>query len=133
MKTFRKIDWYGQMILALLMILSVPFLLLAGFMFGLFIMGCWQLISALLNTHSFIRYGYKKQVFLYWLLCIGDLALFFLSLWLSNFFKRDDMQVITGIAIAGAVAMAAYYCKIYLKLIKHISLKNELAGLLKSK
>lgn len=133
MKTIRKIDYCGQLILAILTILSVPFLLLSGFMAGLFIMGCWQLISASLNTYHFIHSGYKKQISLYWIFCIGDIAFFFLSLWLGKFFNPDDMQVMTGFVIAGAVVIAGYYLKIYLKLIEFIALKNELAGLLKSK
>ena len=133
MKTVRKIDYYGQLTLAAMMMLAVPFLLLPGFMAGLFIMGCWQLISASLNTPSFLYSGYKKQISLYWIFCIGDIALFFVSLWLSKFFNPDDMQVITGIAIAGAFVIACYYLKIYLKLIELIALKDELSGLLKSK
>jgi hypothetical protein len=133
MKTLRKIDYCGQLILAAIMILSIPFLLLPGFMVGLFIMGCWQVISASLNTYSFTRFGYKKQISLYWMFCIGDIALLFLSLWLNKFFNPDGMPVVIGIPIAGSVAIAAYYCKIYFTLIEHIALKNELAGLLKSK
>lgn len=133
MKTARKIDYCGQLILAALTILSVPFLLLPGFMAGLFIMACWQLISASLNTSSFIHSGFKRHIFLYWIFCTGDMAFLFLSLWLHKFFDADDMQVITGIAMAGGVVVAGYYCKIYFKLIEFVALKNELAGLLKSK
>jgi hypothetical protein len=133
MKTVRKIDYSGQLILATLTILSVPFLLLPGFMAGLFIMGCWQLISASLNTTSFIHAGFKRHIFLYWMFCIGDIAFLLLSFWLQKFFNPDDTQVLTWIAMAGGVAIAGYYCKIYFKLIEFVALKNELAGLLKSK
>lgn len=133
MKTIRKIDYYGQLILATLMLLSAPFLFLPGFMFGLFIMGCWQLISASLNTYGFIHSGYKKQISRYWILCFADLALLFLSFWFGKIFNPDDMQVITWVAIAGAVVIACYYLKIYFRLIDFISLKDELAGLLRSK
>lgn len=133
MKTLRNADRYGQLILAALMILSVPFMFLYGFMAGLFILGCWQLISALLNTYSFIHSGYKRQIYLYWKFCVADLGLLFLSIWLDKFFNPGDMQVITGIALAGSVAIAVFYLKIYFKLIDLIELKNELDGLLKSK
>ena len=133
MKTVRKIDYCGQLILAILTILSVPFLLLPGFMAGLFIMACWQLISASVNTYSFIHSGFKRHIFLYWIFCIGDIAFLFLSFWLHNFFDPDDMQVMTWIAMAGGIVIAGYYFKIYIKLIEFVALKNELAGLLKSK
>ena len=133
MKPLRKIDYYGQLTLAIIMLLSLPLLFLQGFMFGLFIMGWWQLISASFNTCSFIHSGYKKLISRYWICCIADLALLFISLWLSRFFHPDDMQVITWIAIAGAIAIAVYYLKIYFKLIKLISLRDELDGLTKSK
>jgi len=133
MKTLRKIDCYGQLILAALMILSVPFLFLPGFMAGLFILGCWQLISASLNTYCFIHSGYKRQISIYWMLCIGDIVLLFLSFWLDNFFSSDEIQIIIWISITGAVAISVYYWKIYFNLIEFILLKNELDGLLKSK
>jgi len=133
MKTIRKTDYYGQLILATLILLTLPVLFLYGFMIGLFIMGWWQLISASLNTHGFIHSGYKKQISRYWILCIADLALLFLSFWFGKIFNPDDMQVITWVAIAGAVVIACYYLRIYSRLIDLISLKDELAGLLKSK
>jgi hypothetical protein len=102
-------------------------------MAGLFIMGCWQLLSAILNTYSFIRSGYKRQIYLYWKLCIADLGLLFLSFWLDKFFEPGATQLITGIALAGSAAIAVFYLRIYFKLIDLIALKNELDGLLKSK
>jgi hypothetical protein len=133
MKSLRRTDYHGQLVLAAMMMLAVPFFLLPGFMAGLFIMGCWQLISASLNTSGFIHSGYKKQISLYWIFCIADIVLFVVSLWPGKFFDPDDMQALTGVVLAGGVVTACYYLKIYFKLIEFTALKNELSGLLKSK
>ena len=133
MKTLRKIDCYGQLILAILMVLSVPTFLLPLFLAGLFIMGFWQLISAISNTYAFIYSGYKKQILLYWKLCIADFALLFSFRQVDKIYNPEHAQVTFWIAIAGAVAIAVYYWKIYFKLIEHIALRNELQGLIKSK
>lgn len=132
METLRKIDCYGQLILSSLSILSLPFLYGGGFLVGLFILGCWQLISAFLNTYSFIHKGYRDQILLYWIFCVADLALLFFPVWINELFDPDN-NLIFWIALAGAVIIACYYWIIYSKLIGFISLKNELGGLLKSK
>jgi len=133
MEKLRKIDYYGQLILAALMLLSVPVLLLYGFLAGLFIMGCWQLISAAFNTTAFIHSGHRKKIWSYWKFCFADLILLFLC-WLSgDTFNADFLQAILWIAIAGAAAIAVYYLKIYNNLIQFILLRNELDGLTKSK
>jgi len=133
METLRKIDYYGQLILAALMLLSVPLLLYYGFLAGLFIMGCWQLISAAFNTNAFFHSVYRRQIWSYWKLCFADLLLLFLC-WLSGeTFNTDLLQVIFWITLTGAAAIAVYYLKIYNDLIQFISLRNELDGLTKSK
>jgi hypothetical protein len=133
MKTLRKIDYYGQLILAALMLLSVPLLLYYGFLAGLFIMGCWQLISAAFNTNAFLHSVYRRHIWSYWKLCLADLILLFLC-WLSGeTFNPGFMQVIFWLVITGGAAIAVYYLKIYNDLIQFISLRNELDGLTKSK
>ena len=133
MLLFRKMDYYGQLILASLMVLSIPFLLFYGSLAGLFILGCWQLVSAVSNTNAFLSLSQRKQIWLYWKLCIADFTLLFLG-WLSgNFFTADTVQFVFGTAIAGAIFIAVYYLKIYNKVIELISLRNELDGLTKSK
>ena len=133
MITVRKIDYYGQLILAALMILSIPFLLFYGFLAGLFLTGCWQLLSAASNTISFLSLSQRKQIWLYWKLCVGDFALLFFGWVTGKFFTADTTQFVFGIAIAGAIFIAVYYLKIYNKLIELISLRTELDGLTKSK
>ena len=76
MLRIRKIDYYGQVILVPCMLLSIPFFYLLGFGTGLFLLACWQLISALANTPAFIHTGYKKPILLYWTFSIANLSLF---------------------------------------------------------
>ena len=129
----KKIDCYGQLALILCMVLSIPFLFLFGVGMGLLLLGCWQLISAVLNTYSFIHIGYKKSISVYWTLCIADLALISLFFFPGEILTPDLLQVILWIAIAATVFIAGYYLRIYYKLIELISLRDELDGLTKSK
>lgn len=133
MRTLRKIDYYGQLILGLLMLLSIPILLFYGFLIGLFILGCWQLLSAVFNTKAFIYAGHKKQVLRYWIFCIVDLTILFLSGYFGKTFNTGIVQVFIWIAMSGSVIIVIYYLKIYNDLIQFLSLRNELDGLTKSK
>jgi len=133
MKILRNIDYYGQLLLGFLMLLSVPVLLIYGFLAGLFILGCWQLLSALFNTKAFIYTGHSKQIWSYWSCCIVDLTLLFLPWLFEKTFKTDFVQVFYWISISGAVLIAIYYLKIYKDLIQFFSLRDELDGLTKSK
>ena len=133
MLLIRKIDYYGQLILVSCMLLSIPFLYFLGAGLGLLLLGCWQLISALLNTYSFIDTGYKKPIVLYWILCIADLGSILLLLLFENNLTSDYITVIVWITIGAAVFIAGYYVRIYYRLIELISLRNELDGLTKSK
>jgi TRAP-type uncharacterized transport system fused permease subunit len=129
----KKTDYYGQLVLMLLMILSVPVLYLFGFLSGLFLLGCWQLISAGFNTPCFIHSGFKKQITRYWICCAADLILIFLCWPLSRLFNSDDVQVVFWMGIAGAAATGFYYIIIYQRLIENQTLRNELSGFTKSK
>ena len=131
MLLIKKIDCYGQLILVTCMLLSIPFLYFIGI--GLIILGCWQLISALINTYYFIDTGYKKLIIIYWGLCIADLGLFFLALLFENTLSADYTTAIFSITIGAVVFISGYYLKIYYRLINLLSLRNELAGLTKSK
>ena len=133
MKIVRSIDYYGQLILGSLMLLSVPILLFYGFLAGLFILGCWQLLSAVFNTKAFIYTGHSKQVWSYWSYCIADLAILFLLWHFEKTFKTDNVQVFYCITMSGAVIIAIYYLKIYKDLIQFFALRDELDGLTKSK
>jgi hypothetical protein len=133
MLLLRRIDHTGQLILGTLMLLSIPVLYFYGFLAGLFLMGVWQLISASLNTYSFIHSVHRKRIRLYWICCIADLVLIALGWQCDDFFGPRPVQVIYGLAIAGAIGIAVYYLVIYNKFIVAISLRDELDGLTKSK
>ena len=133
MKLARKIDYYGQLILGSLILLSVPLLLFYGFLAGLLILGCWQLLSAVFNTKAFVHTGHSKQIWSYWSCCIADLAILFLSWYFEKTLNTGSVQVFYWIALPGAVLIAIYYLKLYKNLIQFFSLRDELDGLTKSK
>ena len=133
MLLIKKIDYYGQLLLVACMVVSVPFLFLFGVGIGMFSLGCWQLLSAFLNTFSFIHTGYKKRIIRYWIFCLTDLALIFLFVLFENKPAQDYMMILLWLAIGGAAFIAGYYLTIYHRLIELISLRNELDGLTKSK
>lgn len=133
MTTLRKIDFYCQITLGIIMVLSVPVLFFFGFGAGLFILGCWQLISAGLNTSAFINSGHKKVIVSYWKWAGLDLLVISICFPLSALFDPDDIQVIFWIAAGCAVLIPPYYWKIYNRLIKHFELRKELSGFTKSK
>lgn len=133
MPLIRKIDWYGQLILICCILFSIPFLYIPGIGIGLILLGCWQLISALLNTPTFIDTGYKKPIVRYWIFCAADLgAILFLWQFESNLVPGCTI-IVSWITIGTAVFIAGYYSQIYYRLIDFISLRNELDGLTKSK
>ncbi|HEX7906276.1 MAG TPA: hypothetical protein VF487_20520 [Chitinophagaceae bacterium] len=132
MLSFYKIDYYLQYGLCILLFLSIPVLFLYGFMAGLFILGCWQLLSAALTTPCFLKSGQSKIIFTYWKWTGLILALLLLYIPLSILFDTDDLQVIGVIAVIGSIPVAFYYLLIYKRLIDHLSIKKEIAGIIKS-
>jgi hypothetical protein len=133
MLLIKKIDCYGQLILVTCMLLSIPFLYFVGVGIGLIILGCWQLISALANTPAFVYTGYRKQILVYWTFCITDLSLIALFFLFENELTENLLVTIFWIACGAAVFIAAYYLRIYYRLIGLLFLRNELDGLTKSK
>ena len=132
MNTIRKFDLYGQLILASVMLISIPFLLLYGFLLGLFFLGCWQLLSAALNTTTFNRSGYKQKIVTYWIWTAADLLALLFCFWSNKLFNSDLGQAGFAIVLGGSVIIAVYYLYIYQVLISQIEFKKELSGFLKS-
>jgi hypothetical protein len=132
MNTIRKFDFYGQLTLGSVMIISIPFLFLYGFLLGLFFLGCWQLLSASLNTTSFMRSGYKKKIFTYWKWTAVDLLLLLICFPSFELFTTAYMEILMITCLGGSVIIAVYYLYIYHKLINQIEFKKELSGFLKS-
>ena len=135
MEKLRKIDCYGQLILVSLSVLSIPLFYGGSLFIGLFFIGCWQLLSAILNTHSFIHNGFRRRIFYYWGFCIIDLLSLALSISSLKSVPGNDViiKVLVGITLIGSIATAVYYWCIYYKFIEFLSLRNELDGLTKSK
>lgn len=127
MSSFIKTDYYGQIVLIVISILSTVFLYYFGPMLGLFILGCWQLISAAVTTSSFCKNGLKQKVNRYWVYTGVILLLIFLCWPLSQVFDPDDVQVVFWIAFTMSIPLAFYYISILNKLIQNIELaeKNE--------
>ena len=133
MLLIKKIDCYGQLILVSCMLVSIPIFYFLGLGIGLFLLGCWQLISALGNTPGFIHTGYKKQILLYWTFCIVDLSLIAVLFLFENDLSETLLMIIFWIAIGTALFITGYYLRIYYRLIDLLSLRNELDGLTKTK
>ena len=133
MIVLRKIDHYGQLILIVCMLLSIPFFYFFIFEIGLFLLGFWQLISALANTMAFIRLGYKKLILIYWAFWLLTLLLIAFFLLLENDLSKNLLLLIFFIITGVTVFTTAYYLKVYYRLIELFSFRNELDGLTKSK
>ena len=134
MLQLRKIDCYAQVTLGTLIAFSLPFLFGRGLHTCLLLIGVWQVVSAILNTNTFIRAGFEKRIFHYWTFCVVDLILILLSYSKIIQIRGNGVAVIlSGVTLLGAIAIAVYYWKIYFKLINLISLRDELDGLTKSK
>jgi hypothetical protein len=133
MLRLRKIDCYGQLILAAVMVLNIQFFFLYGLLIGLFLLSGWQILSAIFNTFGFFQVGRKRQILFYWKLCFVDMALLFLMWLLGEKFNYPGTYLFSWIPMTGAVILAGYYWKVYFQLIQFISLRNELDGLTKSK
>ena len=133
MLRIRKKDYYGQLILVTCTVLSIPFFYFVGVGMGLFLLTCWQLISALVNTIAFIHTVYKKQILLYWTFSIVNLSLITFLFLFENDLPEDLILVIFWITFGVALPIAIYYLRIYYRLIELLFLRNELDGLTKSK
>ena len=132
MLLLRKIDFYAQTVIGVLTIVSTPFLLYYGFLAGLFLVGCWQLFSAALNSSTFLKNGMGKQICNYWKYTGLILGSLFLCYPLSEIFKADDVQVLAGISICCAAPVAVYYYMIYKKLVENLSFRKDVGRLIKS-
>ena len=133
MLCIRNIDYYGQLILVTCTFLSVPLFYFVVVGIGLFLLACWQLISALANTPAFIHTSYRKRILLYWTFFIADLLLIALLFLLQNDLNENLILIVFWVTIGAALSIAIYYLRIYYRLIELLVLRNELDGLTKSK
>lgn len=127
----RKTDYYIQLLLELLILILVPLLHWYGFLTGLFILGCWQLLSASFNSSSLVSAGFRKGVAIYWKWTVVVLASLFLSIPLSWLLHPDHLRVFVFLVIGASIPVAVYYLVIYKKLINHYEMRRELSGIIK--
>lgn len=129
----RKTDLGLQVLVGIAMIASIPFYFIFGFLIGLFFLGIIQLISAAINTQAFIQNGFSIQICNYWKYTALVLSSLFVCVPVDYFFKSDAASVSGFAGVICSVPLALYYMHIYKLLIRNISFKNELGGLIKSK
>jgi len=133
MLTLRRTDFFLQILLAALMVLSIPIYWFIGFLAGLFILGIWQLLSAFLNTRRFLSTGMGLEICTYWKFTGLVFATVFISVILDQVVEVSWWQGIALAAGIGSVALAIYYLHIYHILVERMALREELDGLTKSK
>jgi len=129
MLLLKKTDYYLECIILALMFLSLPFMYQFGFLAGLFFLGIVQLVSAALNTRSFLHNGFKKEISRYWWLVIVYLSVF-LPVVILNI--RNIITILFCIIVVAATTISIYYLIIYKKIIDGIQLRIELSGFTKS-
>lgn len=129
----RKADLRIQCVLGVILPLLVPAMFMYGFLAGLFLLGCWQLLSAFFNTGSFFKNGMGYQICSYWKYTGLIFALLFLCVTVAKRMNPVDVQVLAAVAVTAAMPVAVFYLNIYNKLIGHLALRDELRGLLRSK
>jgi len=128
----RKFDLYGQLTIMILMILSIPILFLYGPLMGLFILGCWQLISAAINSCAFIKAGFRHNIVTYWSLAGFDLLMLLLTQYL-DVIPEGSANILSAFCLFTAGGIAVYYWLIESRLIKLLEERHELSAFTKSK
>jgi len=116
----RKIDYYGQVTLLVLIVLTaLLFYFNKSFIFlsliGLFILGLWQIISALTVSFSHHLKIYKKHIRNYWMACISMLIIFSTVFLVAQFQDRSLINWLFGISTVGGLITAFYYLYLYKK------------------
>jgi hypothetical protein len=124
----RKIDWYIQVGLSVILIISLPVLFLHGLGWSFCIPGAWQLISSLANTSGFFQTGMKKEIRMYWILAVIDLIIFFSPFFLKSLFDADGSEVLTYAGAVCGIPVAVYYLRVYNRLIQQLKTTEELTG-----
>ena len=127
MLVVRKIDWYAQVIIIIATVVCFPLLLYCGFLAGLFVLGAIQILSAAINTATFIKKGFRNTIIRYWLFVVYDFCILFSA----AYWGGRIGQIVVVVLLIAAAGVAVYYLQIYKKLINNIELRNELAGFIK--
>lgn len=114
----RKLDYYGQVVLLTLIVLTAllfyfnkSFLFLS--MIGLFILGFWQIISALTVTFSHHLKIYNHFIRNYWVACISMLLIFAGVFVVARFQNNLLINWLFGISTTGGLITSFYYLYLY--------------------
>jgi hypothetical protein len=112
MKTFDK---YMQLILAALMLVLAGFTGLAGLLGGLFFIGAWQLISALITSISlYVTKGELSDALRrYWLLALTNIAALF-------FAAQLNWDILIIALLIAAPVIGFYYFRITVEMERRI-------------
>ena len=115
MKIFRSIDWTCQVVIAGISLMAFAIGPVYA-MYGEFILGAWQLMSALANTWSMHRSSFRKRIVRYWVLAIASLLMLI-----------SGVEALMMISLIGSWGIAIYYCAIYKLFINHLAYREELS------
>jgi len=121
MSLIRKIDLYGQLILGFLTALVLAADVLLSLV-GLFLLGVWQVISALLNSFQIANTVNAKKILIYWILAIAAIAL------MAVFDIDSEVSTVTLFACYG---IAVYYWFILRSHYRFLDYRKELATIVR--
>jgi hypothetical protein len=130
MLLLRKIDWKIQSGLALATLVSLV-VDVSFSMAGVFSLGVWQVMSAVLNTRCFLTQGARKEIRLYWAMAAVAVACIVAPALVPDPGLQPSLVYIV-VWLLLAFAIAVYYLVNYHRLLKYLTLQSELRGLLGS-
>ncbi|MGB8190390.1 MAG: hypothetical protein WCF67_00665 [Chitinophagaceae bacterium] len=116
----RKIDLMLQAVLmaaCLIMWPASPIMAAAGY----FLLGAWQVISALFNSFTMSKGPFRQRILIYWLVTALDLILIAVR-----------YTPLLYIALVAAAGIAVYYWVIYRLFINYLSHRTELSTIVRN-
>ena len=129
---FRTIDLYIQRLTSMALLFTLYSAGLSSYAWGLYMLIIWQVISAAINTRSFLITNCKKMIRLFWIFLFFDGVLLALAASLPMTGPGQPEQALTMIALAGAQGIVIYYLFIYQRAVRVLEFKKEIKGVLKS-
>jgi hypothetical protein len=120
MLIIRKIDLAGQAILGLISLLSLLTLSPYPWLMGTFVLGVWQVLSALLNSFPMYSTTYRTRILLYWVLAVIAVSILF--------FQTDE-AMIASMTISWCIAV--YYWFVYKSFIDYVAFRKELSTIVR--
>lgn len=107
----RKIDLYLQLTLAILTLASLSFMGMIGLLYGMLLLGSWQLLSALLNTLFTRNHQFGKRIRIYWLGTCIVIGAVLLAPGAGNYISVPDNLVMLLLVLGAltSIGLAAFY------------------------